>query len=379
MTALTNRMAARRPSVHSAVFCLISVVSGVSASANVIAVEPDTPSEGRWTISSPSYRMVLNLASPRIDSFETANHTLIGGGVGFAPTINTGAPWGPAQATIAMDGPAVTQIVLYGMRWEESLIGDIELHFFCYPNRVVARMDIIPRAAPPTLLLGWVGNVSQAAPFPVNDMSPDWHSILNAKDALAPAALLLPPLLKGVEGRRGAHVRFGPGSMVNAHFIYNAHDIGVRSIACTLVAGTDAPTLLDALSHEVALRRMQFDVTNGRFVHYDDTTGLQRFIIKPGADTMRIAMVGAVDPVGPAYIAAVSDQSRRNFRVETPQSNPVDVQWMRKRFNASPTPSMGEPGNYVFPLRLTSDDQILRLHEIDSVQTSVPASSANSL
>lgn len=370
-------MAARRPSAHHAVFILIAVVSGLSARAGVVSVEPDTPSAGRWTVSSPSYRMVLNLASPRIDSFETANHALIGG-VGLAPTINTGAPWGPAQATIAMDGPAVTQVTLYGMRWEDALIGDIEVHFFCYPNRVVARMDIIPRATPPTLLLGWVGDVTQAAPFPLNDLEPDWNSILNVKDALAPAALLLPPLLKGVDGRRGAHVRFGPGTMVNAHFIYNAHDIGVRSTACTLLAGVDASALLDALSHEIARRRMQFEVTNGRFVKYDDTTGLHQFIVKPGADAMRIAMVGAVDPTGPASIAAVYDQSHRNVRLETPRSEAVVIQWMRRRFSASPTTAMDAPGSYVFPLRITSDDQVLQLHDADNVQLNDPASSADS-
>ena len=320
--------------------------------------------------------MVLNLASPRIESFETANHVLIGGGAGFAPTINTGAPWGPAEATVAMNGPAVTQVVLHGMRWEEILVGDIELHFYCYPNRVVARMDIIPRATPPTLLLGWVGEASQAAPFPSNELSPDWHSILNVKGDLAPAALLLPPLLKGVEGRRGAHVRLGPGTMVNAHFIYNSHDIGVRSIACSLIAAADAPTVIEMLSREVALRQMEFEVSNGRFVKYDDTTGFHRFIIKPGADAMGIAVMDAADSTG-TYVAAVFDQSRRIARMEAPHTEPGNIQWMRNRFNASPTVAMDDPGSYVFPLRITSEEQVLQLHDMDPDQPGMPTASTD--
>ncbi len=303
--------------------------------------------------------MVINLESPRIDSFIAGTFPLVEEGLGLAPTINTGAPWGPAQATVAMDGPAVTQIVLYGMRWEDQLVADIEMHFFCYPNRVVARMDIIPHAAPPTLLLGWVGTVAQVAPFPVGSDSPDWDAAFGAKGPLAPAAVLLPPLLKGDDNRRGAHVRIERGGLVNAHYQFYTHEIGIRTIACTLLAANDESSLRNRLRHEIALRQTRFKVANGRFIGYDDTSGLLRFIMKPGVSAMRFTTVGVVEPDGTAFVAAVLDRPRRPFVFDA--LPPANVQWLPKTFSPSPGTNAATPGTYVFAFQPIADDQTLQL------------------
>jgi len=343
---------------------LIAAAAALPAESSGIQVEPNTPTEGRWTISSDAYRMVLNLVSPRIDSFTAGDFSLIGEGMGLAPTINTGAPWGPAQATVAMAGPAVTHVVLYGMRWEKILTGDIQVHFFCYPNRVVARMDIIPHAAPPALHLGWVGQVTQVTSFPEGSESPDWQSAFRTNYALMPAALLLPPLQKGSEGRRGAHLRIEQGGLLNAHYVYNAHDIGTRSITCTLLAAEDESSLRDLLAHEIAIRRMQFDVTNGRYRKYDDTTGMHQFIMKPSAKTMTIKVTNG--PVQHPLIAAVIDQRRRNIRLSTSQPNSTSAQWMPRRFNSETLSASDKPGAYVFPLEALPDGHSLRVQPKDS-------------
>jgi hypothetical protein len=66
-------MGVRKPFANLALFIVITVTAAFPAGANPITVEPNTPTEDRWTISSAAYRMVVNLASPRIDSFATGN------------------------------------------------------------------------------------------------------------------------------------------------------------------------------------------------------------------------------------------------------------------------------------------------------------------
>lgn len=349
----------------SAALLWVWLVSAIPALASGISVAPDTPEDGRWTVTTPAYRMVINLESPRIDSFEAGDHPLISQGIGLAPTINTGAPWGPAKATVAMEGPAVTHIVLYGMRWEKELTGDIQVHFFCYPNRVVARMDIIPRAAPPILMLGWVGTVTHAAPFPVDESAPDWHEALNVDGKLAPAALLLPPLLKGVDGRRRAHVRIDRGSMVNAHFVHYTHAIGTRSVACMLLAAKDETALLELLGREVSARQMRFDVTNGRHLGYDETTGMQRFIIKPGWDPITITVAKHEDSAIAPFIAAVASQRREPISVNASPSNAADIPWMQRTFDAS---DANGPGAYIMLFETGPDSQTLRLQRIGNAE-----------
>jgi hypothetical protein len=353
-------MEALRPFAIPTLFLAITVTAVFPAGARAITVEPNSPSADRWTISSAAYQMVINLASPRIDSFVAGEYALLGAG-GLAPTINTGAPWGPAKAVVAASGPDVTHIVLYGMRWEKELIGDIEVHFFCYRNRVVARMDIIPRATPRSLLLGWVGEASQAAPFPAQEKSPDWQTTFNADDPLDEAAVLLPPLLKGQKNRRGAHVRFGPGDLINAHYKFYSHEIGNRSIACTFLAGDDETSLLDLLSHEVTARQLQFDVANGRFLGYDDTTGLHRFIMNPGTHETTIGVPSISQDKTMPYVAAFRDQRQRNVQLQDSPNRGAPVQWICESLNLAPPHEQNGPGSYLVPFKVLPQEQTLLL------------------
>jgi len=305
---------------------------------------------------------VINLDSPRIESFSAGEYALVLQGMGLAPTINTGAPWGPAKAIVALESPAMTHVVLYGMRWEDALNGDIEIHFFCYPDRVVARMDIIPHAVPPSLLLGWVGAVTQAGPFPEDNATPDWRSVLGVEGPLARAAVLLPPLKKGPERERGAHVRIERGKQVSAHYIFNAHDIGIRSIACTLFAANDENSLLDAMQFETEARRLNCTVTNGRYAGYDALTGLHRFVAKPGAQPVSITFPNQSDAGIDGLVAAVSAMTWTPVHIEG-IADPAAVHWMPRTF--SPVVSDG-PGAYVFNVELRTEPHTVTLRPIDS-------------
>jgi hypothetical protein len=241
------------------------------------------------------------------------------------------------------------------MRWEDELTGDIEVHFFCYPDRVVARMDIIPHAPPPTLLLGWFGAVAQAGPFPDNASDPDWHKVFGVRETLGPAAVLLRPIRKGPERERGAHIRIEHGKRLAAHYVFNAHDIGTRRIACTLVAAHDEGSLVAALARESAARRLECTASNGRYLGYDRQSGFHRFIMKPGAESMTISApsVNVAMPI----VVAVAAQSRDFLHVEG-AGGPVPVDWIPRTF--SETPSDG-PGAYVFKVDLGPSPQTVTL------------------
>jgi hypothetical protein len=300
-------------------------VFAASARSRPIAIQPDTPAPGRMTVVTDRYTVVINAETPQMDSFAANGFQLVEL-PGLAATINTGAPWGPARATIEPAGPYVVYVKLDQMRWEPNLDGGIELHFYCYSDRVVARLDILPRSTPPSLALGWIGHAVQATPLPPPTGGVDWRETFGT-DPLGPAAVLLPSLNKGVPGRRAAHVRIDRGGAVFSQYAFGSHEIGVRSLACSLHAATDEESLVAALERERAQRLAAFEVEGGRYGGYNAGTGLHDFIHEPHAGVMTITPTTGVRTEA---FGAVRTEPYESVTVESGQVD-IPVQMLNER------------------------------------------------
>jgi hypothetical protein len=148
---------------------------------------------------------------------------------------------------------------------------------------------------------------------------------------------------------------------VNAHYRFNAHEIGIRSITCTLLAAEGDRSLVELLSHEMTARHLQFEVVNGRFLGYDDTTGLHRFIMKPGTPETKIVVPAQPQGKATPFLAAVRDQQRRNVQLQDSPNRGDQFQWLSENLNPTAAHQQDGPGAYLVRFKVLPQEQTLRV------------------